>query len=207
MYKNKKYIKNFLLGCALVIILLVAINYQFSNNPCKGKKLIASQDSFEIPHSQDIGKGILLKVERWGAFSYGYANVGKSTYKDVCQATSYEKPDDPTSGVVVSIGNNLNVGYTPFATFTLDLTVDSDSKSTGPYDAEYVMQKLADSFIVEHQGTTVILKMKKVNPGDDLSIYKGSWVFQKINDIPYYSIYAFQLVSTDQGRTWDLQTL
>lgn len=183
------------------LLSLVIPGYK-DNFICKKHKLIATQIEYEIPAAKNIGKGMILKVERWGNFSYSYSSLGKSVNMNVCEAISAVTPDD--EGVILSINNNLNGGPKRVFTFNIDLRAEVDTKSNKPYDAEKVIESLAHRFeLIKETKGKIILRPKEMKPDEDTSYIGGSWVFHKYNNKYYYDSNSFELISIDNGETWN----
>lgn len=183
------------------LLSLIIPGYE-NNFICENHKLIATQVEYEIPAAKNIGKGMILKVERWGNFSYSYSSIGKSIDTNKCEAASAVTPDD--EGVILSINNNLNSGPKRVLTFTIDLRVEADTKSNKPYNAEKVIESLAHRFeLIKETKGKIILRPKAIKPDEDTSYIGGSWVFHKYNNKYYYDSYSFELISIDNGQTWN----
>lgn len=199
LQKRKIFILLILSLCiALIYInrstLLSYIIPGYEHNPvCGSHKLIASKAIYNIPATAEIRNNMIVKVERWGEFKYRYPMLGFEVQSNRCEASVQVGPRG--DGMIISIGTNLNEVYRPVLKINMDLYIFVEPKSDQEYDAEAEIEDFANGFeLLKEADGKLILR-----PG--LGSASGL-IFQYYNGKPYPSSNSFELVSVDNGETW-----
>ncbi len=187
----------FMNGNALLSLIIPGYNH---NPVCKSHALVEGKDMYDIPAAKTVGNGMSIKVEHWGEFSYQYPTLGFNVLSNQCEAKVLVTPN--SEGMTVSIGTNLNGNFRSVLKINLDLYVYVDPKSDKSYDVENVLQSFADNFELLHDDDgRIILHPKNVDPEH------GALIIQKYDDKEFPASNSFELVSADEGQTWQFNPI
>ncbi len=189
---------------------------------CEEKAVIKNQQimekiTYEIPSTSRLGKGLILEVEDWGDWHYRHPTIDKSENTEECEAVSlvedatHERP--ASHGTIISIGENLNVGYKAIVTMNIDLYVYANPKTNESYNMEKLINDIAKRYeLVNEPNGVMRLRFRPEQQSlysstiDDTSYIRGNYIFQIYNKKKLQPNYRFvDLFSADGGETWSVE--
>jgi hypothetical protein len=188
------------------ILSLIIPNYQ-NNGICNSYEIKASKLDYEIPVTKNLKNKLHIKVDSWGGFNRGYRSLGKDVDPNICAATTSNRFNTKTrekvsENTLITIRDSDDRILTKFnMDIYIYLDINTLSNNNIYYDAEKIIENLANRFEVKREGKDLTLRTKIFKP-DEIVDPSGDWVIQEIEGFSDNNYGVINLISNDNGNSW-----